>query len=247
VDVGLLVNTPGHGDPQELQGCIRGASSFHSLCPDSAITRDLTGIGAARNFLCARRFIWRRSEPAGWPAVPFPATGAAGSSTSYGARNREVDRGGPRGPSRWRRERRRRNGNRLLFQPTGLPAPKSCSLVQWEHRSRRWASQSRSGVVGGIAGRCGGARLGINVRCESVLYHLTHDAAHPSPLARDAYYFERALQCTLVDLSQSGVIQVRTTFSPSPSNPREGQRHPGPTVWPCRYATPRRTPKGGSS
>ena len=55
------------------------------------------------------------------------------------------------------------------------------------------------------------ALLGINVRCEIVLYLLTHDAAHPSQIARDAYYFERAVQGTLADMSRSGVLQVRAT------------------------------------
>ena len=52
--------------------------------------------------------------------------------------------------------------------------------------------------------------FGINVRCEIVLYLLTHEAAHPSQIAREAYYFERAVQGTLVDMSQSGVIQLRS-------------------------------------
>jgi hypothetical protein len=55
------------------------------------------------------------------------------------------------------------------------------------------------------------ALFGINARCEIVAYLLTHDAAHPSQMARDAYYFTRAVQGTLVDMSQSGVIQVRVT------------------------------------
>jgi hypothetical protein len=53
------------------------------------------------------------------------------------------------------------------------------------------------------------ALIGINVRCEIAIYLLTHDTAHPSQIARDAYYFERAVQGTLVDMSRSGVIQVR--------------------------------------
>ena len=53
------------------------------------------------------------------------------------------------------------------------------------------------------------ALFGISVRCEIVIYLLTHDAAHPSQIARDAYYFERAVQGTLVDMSRSGVIHVR--------------------------------------
>ena len=54
------------------------------------------------------------------------------------------------------------------------------------------------------------ALLGISVRCEIVFYLLTHDAAHPAQIAREAYYFERAVQGTLVDMSRSGVIQVRS-------------------------------------
>jgi hypothetical protein len=53
------------------------------------------------------------------------------------------------------------------------------------------------------------ALFGINVRCEIALYLLTHEAAHPSEIAREAYYFERAVQSTLVDMSQSGVVGLR--------------------------------------
>lgn len=53
------------------------------------------------------------------------------------------------------------------------------------------------------------ALFGINVRCEIALYLLTHEAAHPSQIARDAYYFDRAVQGTLVDMSQSGVVGLR--------------------------------------
>lgn len=55
------------------------------------------------------------------------------------------------------------------------------------------------------------ALFGINVRCEIVLYLLTHEAAHPSQIAREAYYFERAVQGTLVDMLQSGVVQLRSS------------------------------------
>ncbi|HRY52174.1 MAG TPA: hypothetical protein P5186_29450 [Candidatus Paceibacterota bacterium] len=55
------------------------------------------------------------------------------------------------------------------------------------------------------------ALFGINARCEIVAYLLTHDAAHPSQIARKAHYFTRAVQGTLVDMSRSGVIQVRLT------------------------------------
>ncbi len=54
------------------------------------------------------------------------------------------------------------------------------------------------------------ALFGINVRCEIVLYLLTHEAAHPSQIARDSYYFSRAVQNALVDMSRSGIVQLRS-------------------------------------
>jgi hypothetical protein len=53
------------------------------------------------------------------------------------------------------------------------------------------------------------ALFGVNVRCEIVSYLLTHEAAHPSQIAREAFFFERAVQATLVDMLQSGVVQLR--------------------------------------
>ena len=44
-----------------------------------------------------------------------------------------------------------------------------------------------------------------------MLYLLTHDAAHLSQLTREDDYLELPARGTLVDMSQSGVIQVRTT------------------------------------
>lgn len=54
------------------------------------------------------------------------------------------------------------------------------------------------------------ALFGVNVRCEIVAYLLSHEAAHPSQIARDAYYFERSVQNALVDMSASGIVQLRT-------------------------------------
>jgi hypothetical protein len=53
------------------------------------------------------------------------------------------------------------------------------------------------------------ALFGINVRCEAMLYLLTHEAAHPSEIARETYCFERAAQGTLVDMHRSGVVGLR--------------------------------------
>ena len=53
------------------------------------------------------------------------------------------------------------------------------------------------------------ALFGITARCEIIAYLLTHETAHPSQIARDTYHFERGLQATLVDMSQSGSVQIR--------------------------------------
>jgi hypothetical protein len=55
------------------------------------------------------------------------------------------------------------------------------------------------------------ALVGVNSRAEVLLYLLTHDAAHPSQIAREAYYYDRAIQNTLVELSQSGVVELRSS------------------------------------
>jgi hypothetical protein len=55
------------------------------------------------------------------------------------------------------------------------------------------------------------ALFGVNVRSEILFYLMSHETAHPSQIAREGYYFERAVQGTLVDMSRSGVIQVRAT------------------------------------
>jgi hypothetical protein len=54
------------------------------------------------------------------------------------------------------------------------------------------------------------ALFGINVRCEIILYLLTHEAAHPSRIAQEAYYFGRAVQNTLMEMTCSGIVQLRT-------------------------------------
>lgn len=53
------------------------------------------------------------------------------------------------------------------------------------------------------------ALFGISARCEIILHLLTHEAAHPSEIAQETYYYPRAAQNALVDMSLSGVIQVR--------------------------------------
>ena len=55
------------------------------------------------------------------------------------------------------------------------------------------------------------ALFGINARSEIVAYLLTHDSAHPSQIARDAFYFVRAVQNTLVEMNRSGVVQLRSS------------------------------------
>lgn len=55
------------------------------------------------------------------------------------------------------------------------------------------------------------ALLGINIRSEIVMYLLTHASAHPAAIAREAGYSVRAVQNTLADMSQSGVVQLRVS------------------------------------
>jgi len=53
------------------------------------------------------------------------------------------------------------------------------------------------------------ALFGINARSEIILYLLTHEAAHPSLIARDIYYSQKTVQDTLVDMAKSELILIR--------------------------------------
>jgi hypothetical protein len=105
----------------------------------------------------------------------------------------------------------------LLFTEDGQPLPvlgepePLFARYGWQRgplRLRGYSQEFRPTETANLALQLR-ALIGINVRCEIVLYLLTHDAAHPSQIAREAYYFERAVQGTLVNMSRSGVIQVR--------------------------------------
>jgi hypothetical protein len=50
------------------------------------------------------------------------------------------------------------------------------------------------------------ALFGINARCEIILYLLSHESGHPSQIAREAYFFQKTVQDTLVDMLASGVV-----------------------------------------
>jgi hypothetical protein len=80
------------------------------------------------------------------------------------------------------------------------------------------------------------ALVGVNSRAEILLYLLTHEAAHPSEIAHEAYYYERSIQNTLVDLSQSGVVQLR-------SSRREKHYWLKPDHWAILLNRPERFPK----
>jgi len=54
------------------------------------------------------------------------------------------------------------------------------------------------------------ALLGVNARAEIVAYLLTHEAGHPTEIARAAYYHKRSIQNALVEMSKSGVVQARS-------------------------------------
>jgi predicted transcriptional regulator len=53
------------------------------------------------------------------------------------------------------------------------------------------------------------ALFGINVRCEIILYLLTHESANPSKIARETYYAQKTVQDTLVDMVKSGLLFVK--------------------------------------
>lgn len=80
------------------------------------------------------------------------------------------------------------------------------------------------------------ALVGVNSRADVLLYLLTHEDAHPSQIAREAYYYERAIQNTLVDLSQSGVVQIRSLG-------REKHYWLKPNSWSALLNRPERFPK----
>jgi len=54
------------------------------------------------------------------------------------------------------------------------------------------------------------ALFGVTVRPEILAYLLTHDSAHPSIIAKEAYFSQKAVQDAMVEMSKSGVIPVRT-------------------------------------
>lgn len=51
--------------------------------------------------------------------------------------------------------------------------------------------------------------FGVTARNEVILYLLTHDSAHPREIAREAYYSQKTVQDTLVEILKSGMIFVR--------------------------------------
>ena len=53
------------------------------------------------------------------------------------------------------------------------------------------------------------ALCGVNVRAEIVAYLLTHETGHPAEIARAGYYHKRTIQDVLVEMNQSGVVELR--------------------------------------
>lgn len=51
--------------------------------------------------------------------------------------------------------------------------------------------------------------FGVNARCEIILYLLTHEFGHPSAIAGETYYSQKAVQDTLVEMSKSGIVYIR--------------------------------------
>lgn len=55
------------------------------------------------------------------------------------------------------------------------------------------------------------ALCGVNVRAEVIAYLLTHEAGHPAEIARATYYHKRTVQDALVEMSRSGVVDIRSS------------------------------------
>jgi len=53
------------------------------------------------------------------------------------------------------------------------------------------------------------ALCGVNVRAEVIAYLLTHETGHPTEIAKAAYYHKRTVQDALVEMSRSGVVDIR--------------------------------------
>lgn len=53
------------------------------------------------------------------------------------------------------------------------------------------------------------ALFGVNARPEILLYLLTHESGHPRLIARETYYAQKTVQDILIEMSHSGLINVR--------------------------------------
>ena len=54
------------------------------------------------------------------------------------------------------------------------------------------------------------ALLGVNARCEIMLYLLVNGSGHPRGISRETYYFQKTVQDTLVEMNRSGLILSTT-------------------------------------
>jgi hypothetical protein len=54
------------------------------------------------------------------------------------------------------------------------------------------------------------ALLGVNARCEILIYLLTHESGHPRHIARETYFYQKTVQDILVEMARSGLVYVRT-------------------------------------
>ncbi|MFA5857588.1 MAG: helix-turn-helix transcriptional regulator [Elusimicrobiota bacterium] len=53
------------------------------------------------------------------------------------------------------------------------------------------------------------ALFGVRTRADIVLYLLTHEYAHPREIARDLYYAPKSVQDILIEMSNSGLVNMR--------------------------------------
>lgn len=89
------------------------------------------------------------------------------------------------------------------------------------------------------------ALLGVNARCEILLYLLLNGKGHARGIARETYFFQKTIQDAMAEMGQSGFVQGQTkgrerfyTLTPETWTNVVGRGQPLPlwTNWPAVFA-----------
>lgn len=106
----------------------------------------------------------------------------------------------------------------LFYQKSGEPMPffgtpdpdfERYGFRRGELRFRGYSKPVRTSRPTGLTYKLR-ALFGVNARCEILLYLLTHESGHPSRIARETYYYQKTIQDTLVNMSFSDLVHVRS-------------------------------------